>query len=214
MFFSACSPISSKIRLIFPAASSCTRCDTQIPPGSAIASRRAAILTPSPKMSPSCSTTSPTLIPTLNSSRRSLAMSALRSTMPACTSTAQRTASTALANSAKNPSPVVFTMRPRCEAIEGSSSSRRWQLRLRSVSSSSAPINRLYPATSAARIAKSFRSARSDSNQVAPGRDCSSYQPLWTGPRQLWRRQTLPLPEATVRLSPALLASRCLSHSR
>ena len=131
MFLSVCSPISSKIRLIFPAASSCTRSDTQIPPGSAIPSSRAAMLTPSPKMSPSCSTMSPTLMPILNSRRLSSPTSALRPAMPACTSTAQRTASTTLANSASNPSPVVLTIRPRCSAIEGSKSSRRWRLRLR-----------------------------------------------------------------------------------
>jgi hypothetical protein len=35
-------------------------------------------------------------------------------------STAQRTASTTLANSTSRPSPVVLTMRPRCSAILGS----------------------------------------------------------------------------------------------
>jgi hypothetical protein len=33
MFFNACSPISSKARSSRPAASSCTRAETQIPPG-------------------------------------------------------------------------------------------------------------------------------------------------------------------------------------
>ena len=42
-----------------------------------------------------------------------------------CTSTAQRTASTTLANSTNSPSPVVLTMRPRCSAIIGSTNSRR-----------------------------------------------------------------------------------------
>jgi len=37
---------------------------------------------------------------------------ALRSTMPFCTSTAQRTASTTLRNSTRAPSPVRFTTRP------------------------------------------------------------------------------------------------------
>ena len=36
----------------------------------------------------------------------------LRSAISLCTSTAQRTASTTLANSMSKPSPVVFTMRP------------------------------------------------------------------------------------------------------
>ena len=42
-----------------------------------------------------------------------------------CTAIAQRNASTTLANSTSNPSPVVLTMRPRCSAIFGSISSRR-----------------------------------------------------------------------------------------
>ena len=59
MFLSARSPISSKARSSLPTASSCTRAETQIPPGSASAFRRAATLIPSPKMSPSSTTTSP-----------------------------------------------------------------------------------------------------------------------------------------------------------
>ena len=66
----------------------------------------------------------------------------LRSPMPRCTSTAQRTASTTLGNSASSPSPVVLTMRPPRSAIFGSSSSRRCALSRARVPSSSAPINR------------------------------------------------------------------------
>ena len=63
-------------------------------------SRRAAMLTPSPIRSPSLSsTTSPRWMPTRNSMRRSGGRPALRSTMPFCTSMAQRTASTTLRNS-------------------------------------------------------------------------------------------------------------------
>ena len=54
---------------------------------------------------------------------------AFRSAIPRCTSTAQRTASTTLANSTSSPSPVVLTMRPRCSAIFGSLSSRRIALK-------------------------------------------------------------------------------------
>src|SRR5258708_29443179 len=79
--------------------------------------------------------------------------SALRAAISRCTSTAQRTASTTLANSTSKPSPVVLTMRPRCSAILGSISSARIDLSRSRVPSSSAPINREYPATSAARIA-------------------------------------------------------------
>ena len=44
--------------------------------------------------------------------RRSGGTPALRSTMPFCTSIAQRTASTTLRNSMRLPSPVRLTMRP------------------------------------------------------------------------------------------------------
>ena len=69
-------------------------------PGLAMPSNRAAILTPSPIRSPSLSsTTSPRWMPMRNSMRRSGGRPALRSTMPFCTSMAQRTASTTLRNS-------------------------------------------------------------------------------------------------------------------
>ncbi len=51
--------------------------------------------------------------------RRSSGTPALRSTMPFCTSIAQRTASTTLRNSMRLPSPVRLTTRPRCAAIAG-----------------------------------------------------------------------------------------------
>src|SRR5215470_10836970 len=79
--------------------------------------------------------------------------STFRSAISRCTSTAQRTASTTLPNSAGNPSPVVFTARPRCSLILGSASSPRSAFRRSSVPSSSVPISRESPATSAARIA-------------------------------------------------------------
>src|SRR5215472_10348642 len=49
MFLRACSPMSSNARSSLPAVSSCTRADTQMPPGSAKPSSRAATFTPSPK---------------------------------------------------------------------------------------------------------------------------------------------------------------------
>ena len=47
-----------------------------------------------------------------NLMRRSSGTSGSRSIIPRCTSAAQRTASTTLANSASMPSPVFLTMRP------------------------------------------------------------------------------------------------------
>ncbi len=125
MFFSVCSPMSWKAMPALPRTYSSTLPETQIPPGSAMPSRRAAMLTPSPKMSPSCSTMSPTLMPTRNSSRRSARTAWLRTAMPVCSSTAQRTASTALANSTRKPSPVDFTALPWNFAKQGSMCSRR-----------------------------------------------------------------------------------------
>ena len=52
--------------------------------------------------------------------RRSSEISVLRSVMARWMSMAQRTASTALANSTRAPSPVVLTMRPRFSATLGS----------------------------------------------------------------------------------------------
>ena len=69
--------------------------------------------------------------------------SALRSAMPRWTSIAQRTASTALANSTSMPSPVVLTMRPRCAAMVGSTRALLAALSRASVPSSSTPISRL-----------------------------------------------------------------------
>src|SRR6266849_1930598 len=75
------------------------------------------------------------------------------------TSSAQRNASTTLWNSTNRPSPIVLTMPPPCSSILGSISLRRRALRRTSVPSSSAPIIREYPTTSAARIAARRRTA-------------------------------------------------------
>ena len=116
------------------------------------------MFTPSPIRSPSLSsTTSPRWIPTRNSMRRSGGRPSFRSIMLFCTSTAQRTASTTLRNSTRRPSPVRLTTRPLCTAIVGSIRSLRRARRRASVRSSSALASRLYPTTSAARIAASFR---------------------------------------------------------
>jgi hypothetical protein len=83
-----------------------------MPPGSAEPASRAATLTPSPKMSPSSTMTSPILMPMRNSMRWSGGRGALLAAKTACTSAEQRSASTMLANSTRSPSPVVLTIRP------------------------------------------------------------------------------------------------------
>jgi len=142
MFLRFCSPMSSKPRSSLPMASSWTRAETQIPPGSANASRRAATLTPSPKMSPSSTTISPTLMPMRNSIRSSVATAVLRSAIALCIAVAQCNASTTLANSTNNPSPIVLTMRPWCSAILASVTSARIAASRLKVPPSSAPISR------------------------------------------------------------------------
>ncbi len=112
-------------------------------------------------------------MPMRKSSRLSGAMPSLRSAMPRCTSTAQRTASTTLENSSNRPSPVVLTMRPSCSAILGSISSRRWAFSAASVPLSSTPMRREYPATSSETIAASRRWSRAKrpSPERSPYRD-------------------------------------------
>src|SRR6516164_5555680 len=69
MFLTCCSPRSSKAMSRRSRTCSCAAALRQIPPGSASASSRAAMLTPSPKMSPSSIMMSPTLMPMRNSMR-------------------------------------------------------------------------------------------------------------------------------------------------
>ena len=97
-------------------------------------------------------------MPTRYSMRGSGATPALRSTMPFCTSIAQRTASTTPWYSTIEPSPVRLTTRPRWTAIVGSMRSLRSPLTRASVRSSSAPARRLKPTISATRIAAAFGS--------------------------------------------------------
>jgi hypothetical protein len=81
-------------------------------------------------------------MPMRNSMRRSSGISSLRSAIARCHSTAQRTASTTLANSTNSPSPVVLTRRPQCSAIFGSDTSRRSAINAVCAPSSSSPISR------------------------------------------------------------------------
>ena len=91
------------------------------------------------------------------SMRRSGGRPALRSTIPFCTSMAQRTASTPLRSSMMLPSPVRFTTRPLWTLMVGAIRSLQSVRSLASVRSSSALASMLYPTTSAARMAVSFR---------------------------------------------------------
>ena len=80
--------------------------------GSASACSRAATLTPSPKMSPSSTITSPRLMPIRNWIQRAGDTSALRRAIRRWISAAHSTASATLWNSTSMPSPVVLMMLP------------------------------------------------------------------------------------------------------
>jgi hypothetical protein len=77
-----------------------------------------------------------------NSIRSSVEIAALRKARAACTSLAQRSASTTLPNSTSKPSPIVLTIRPWCSAILGSVSSARIAASRFKVPPSSVPISR------------------------------------------------------------------------
>ena len=142
MFFRLCSPASTKLAATLPCTCRQASSEIEMPPGSAMPSIRAAMLTPSPKISSPSMMMSPTLMPMRN-------WIGLASELPAsCSRTclwisiAQVTASTALANSTSAPSPMSLTMRPEWAAIVGSISSRRKAFRRASVPASSMPMRR------------------------------------------------------------------------
>ena len=95
-----------------------------MPPGSAKASSRAAILTPSPKMSSPLTMTSPILMPILNSILRSSGSPALRALSAPWISMAHSTDSNELTNSASTLSPAVPTTFPWCISIRLNMTSR------------------------------------------------------------------------------------------
>jgi len=86
--------------------------DIQTPLGWESASKRAAMFTPSPSKLPSLDTTSPILMPILNSSAAGILSDLLRSIILFWNSTANSTALTALVNSAKTESPAVLKIDP------------------------------------------------------------------------------------------------------
>ena len=92
-----------------------------------------------------------------NTMRRSSGRPALRSTMPFCTSMAQRTASTTLRNSMIAPSPVRLTTRPLCAAKVGVDqiAPKPSQARQRAILIGASEPR--VPTTSATKIAASFR---------------------------------------------------------
>jgi hypothetical protein len=81
MFLTACSPRSAKAIESLSLICSFAALEMHTPPGSQSASSRAAILTPSPRISSPSMMISPTLIPMRNTICLSAAMPALRLTM-------------------------------------------------------------------------------------------------------------------------------------
>jgi hypothetical protein len=93
--------------------------ETQMPPCGAIDSSRTATLTASPIRSSPLSTTSPRLMPMRRTSWSFGPAGALAERIASWISSAARTASTGLTNSASRPSPVSLKTRPRwCFTID------------------------------------------------------------------------------------------------
>ena len=116
MFFSCCRPRSSNSKSTLSAMWWWTVPETKMLPGSASASSRAAILTPSPKISPPSAITSPRLMPIRMAMRCSLGKFWLCRTIASRRAAAERAASTTLPNSLSTRSPVCLKMLPsNCE---------------------------------------------------------------------------------------------------
>ena len=119
MFFKIFSPRSVSSTSRRPCTFSWAVPDMQTPPGDAIVSRRAAILTPSPIRSSPSTRTSPRWIPIRYWSRWVSGRGSFRRVISACTASAQATAATTDGNSTRNPSPIVLNIRPPCSAMIG-----------------------------------------------------------------------------------------------
>ena len=124
MFLRLCSPISAKSAATLPRTCRKASTEMQMPPGSAMPSRRAAILTPSPMMSSPSIRTSPRCRPMRKSIRRASETPSLRCVIRSCSAIAHWTARTTEPNSISRPSPVVLKIRPLCWAISGSAAPR------------------------------------------------------------------------------------------
>ncbi len=96
----------------------------------------------SPKISFFSTMMSPTSMPTRNKRRRFSGTADALLTTASWNSSAQRTASTALANSAMKPSPVLLTIRPACRRTEGWTNPTMVELKVACVASSSSCIRR------------------------------------------------------------------------
>jgi len=128
-------PRSSKEEIEPPAASSWTRAETQMPPGSAKPSRRAATLTPSQRCRHPRRRCRPGEPMRTQFVCQRQPRAALRHRRLHLASAAKRVDNAC--ELTKSPSPVVLTMRPRCSTTFGSASSRRITCSAPSVPSSS-----------------------------------------------------------------------------
>lgn len=117
-------------------------CETQTPPGSAIASMREATLTTSPKTSPPLTITSPTLMPIRKSILSSSGTPRLLRATSSWIARAQPRAATVEGNSKSMASPTVLTVRPPAASTTGEIAARVSQSR-RTAPSSSRPVKRL-----------------------------------------------------------------------
>ena len=118
MFFTACSPWSSKLAATLPFTALRIDSDTVMPPGSASACSRAAMFTPSPYTVPSAfSITSPRCTPMRKRMRRSSGSASASGSICACIASAAVTAPAAVPNTASTESPAMSMTRPCCASI-------------------------------------------------------------------------------------------------
>ena len=135
MFFSSGVPRSSTSSEIFPAASSRTRAEMQMPPGSASASMpRRDVHAVAEQVVALARPRRP------DAGRCEVAVRPIAQPLLDGDGAAQRLHRAG--NSASSPSPVVLKTRPPCSAISGSTTSRRSARSRASVPASSAPISR------------------------------------------------------------------------
>ena len=118
MFLTACIPRSSNAAATRLLTAPRTASETMMPPGSASACRRAAMLTPSPYRSPSgFSMTSPRCTPMRKRILRSAGTSSDDCSSSRCAASAAVTAPAAVSNTASTESPAMLITRPWLDSI-------------------------------------------------------------------------------------------------
>ncbi len=197
MFFRSRGPRWTACSSILFFTTSYTVCEMQMPPGSASACRRAAMFTPSPITSWSCTMMSPIWMP-MRCRRIFEASSSFASAANwRCIASAQATACTALENVISSPSPVVLSTAPSCSA-QIRRISPKSRCRMRSVPTSSFCMRALNETASVKTMA-----ARVRYEFVAEGRSAMGMPGAWVVVLrwQCWRSRALALTQPAPKTS-------------